>query len=105
MGYPRSRQQGHDLTMAINLVSPCLREAIRILETADNWLDTYRIRADKLTFEITERELIDTAMPGLMQQLQHMRECLSIDDFGTGYPSLAHLHRLPDPESRSTSHS
>jgi diguanylate cyclase (GGDEF)-like protein/PAS domain S-box-containing protein len=92
------REQGYDLTIAVNLGRRCLSDATRILTTADDWLEAFRIPADKLTFEITERELVDTAMPGLMEQLQHMDEHLSIDDFGTGYSSLAYLQRLPITE-------
>ena len=50
---------------------------------------------DRLTFELTESALIDTAVPGLMARLEKMDERLSIDDFGTGYSSLVYLQRLP----------
>ncbi len=45
--------------------------------------------------------LIDTAVPGLLAQLQTMEQRLSIDDFGTGYSSLVYLQRLPVAEIKA----
>ena len=61
----------------------------------------WAIPPDKLTFELTESALIDTAVPGILARLQTMDERLSIDDFGTGYSSLVYLQRLPVVEIKA----
>ena len=58
---------------------------------------------DRLTLELTESALIDTAVPGMLAQLRDMDERLSIDDFGTGYSSLVYLQRLPVVEIKADS--
>ena len=59
------------------------------------------VPADKLTLELTESALIDTAGPDLLSRLSSMNERLSIDDFGTGYSSLVYLQRLPVVEVKA----
>jgi diguanylate cyclase (GGDEF)-like protein/PAS domain S-box-containing protein len=89
------RDLGHDLTMAVNLGAHCLAQGVRLFETVDELIEHWEVPADRLTFELTESALIDTAVPGLMERLGKMDERLSIDDFGTGYSSLVYLQRLP----------
>jgi diguanylate cyclase (GGDEF)-like protein/PAS domain S-box-containing protein len=89
------RELGHDLTMAVNLGAHCLAQGAHLFETVDELIETWGIPADRLTFELTESALIDTAVPGLMTRLEELDERLSIDDFGTGYSSLVYLQRLP----------
>jgi diguanylate cyclase (GGDEF)-like protein/PAS domain S-box-containing protein len=89
------RDKGYDLTMAINLGAHCLAQGAHLFETVDELTAKWGIPADRLTFELTESALIDTAVPGLMDRLTGMDERLSIDDFGTGYSSLVYLQQLP----------
>jgi diguanylate cyclase (GGDEF)-like protein/PAS domain S-box-containing protein len=89
------RDIGYDLTMAVNLAAKCLAHGTRLFETVDGLIGRWGIPPDRLTFELTESALIDTAVPGLMHRLEEMDERLSIDDFGTGYSSLVYLQRLP----------
>jgi diguanylate cyclase (GGDEF)-like protein/PAS domain S-box-containing protein len=89
------RDRGYDLTMAVNLGAHCLAPGAHLFETVDELILKWGIPADRLTFELTESALIDTAVPGLMTRLEEMDERLSIDDFGTGYSSLVYLQRLP----------
>jgi predicted signal transduction protein with EAL and GGDEF domain len=89
------RDLGYDLTMAVNLGAHCLAPGAGLFETVDELKAKWGIPADRLTFELTESALIDTAVPGLMTRLEEMDERLSIDDFGTGYSSLVYLQSLP----------
>ena len=96
------RDEGYDLTMAVNLGARCLarghrRSSRRSTSSRRRW----GIPPDKLTFELTESALIDTAVPGLLARLENMDERLSIDDFGTGYSSLVYLQRLPVVEIKA----
>ena len=95
------RDRGYDLTMAVNLGARCLAPGTPLFETVDEVTTRWGIPPDKLTFELTEDALIDTAVPGLLEELQNMGERLSIDDFGTGYSSLVYLQRLPVVEIKA----
>ena len=97
------REDGYDLTMAVNLGARCLADGAGLFETVDRLTESWGIPPEKITFELTESALIDTAVPGLLEQLQAMDERLSIDDFGTGYSSLVYLQRLPSSRSRPIS--
>jgi diguanylate cyclase (GGDEF)-like protein/PAS domain S-box-containing protein len=102
LGQLRSwREEGYDLTMAVNLGARCLAEDSTLFETVDALTRNCGIPPGKLTFELTEIALIDTAVPGIMKQLQNINERLSIDDFGTGYSSLVYLQRLPVVEIKA----
>ncbi len=92
---------GYDLTMAVNLGARCLAEGTGLFETIDALTNTWGIPADKLTFELTESALIDTAVPDLLSRLEDMHAQLSIDDFGTGYSSLVYLQQLPVVEIKA----
>jgi diguanylate cyclase (GGDEF)-like protein/PAS domain S-box-containing protein len=95
------RDDGYDLTMAVNLGARCLADGAGLFEIVDRLTETWGIPPEKVTFELTEGALIDTAVPGLLEQLQEMDERLSIDDFGTGYSSLVYLQRLPVVEIKA----
>jgi len=95
------RDEGYELTMAVNLGARCLAEGTALFETVDQLTAKWGIPADKLTLELTESALIDTDVPGMLEQLQSMDERLSIDDFGTGYSSLVYLQRLPVVEIKA----
>ncbi len=70
-------------------------------DTIDELTERWGIPSDRLIFELTEGALIDTAVPGILEELQPMNERLSIDDFGTGYSSLVYLQRLPVVEIKA----
>jgi diguanylate cyclase len=81
--------------MAVNVGARCLAEDAQFFEIVDRLVAAWGIPPGKLTFELTESALIDTAQPGLLGRLESLDERLSIDDFGTGYSSLVYLQQLP----------
>jgi diguanylate cyclase (GGDEF)-like protein/PAS domain S-box-containing protein len=91
------RDQGFDLTMAVNVSARSLREASSLPDTVAELTQRWRTKPGSLTLELTESALIGDAAPGVLSRLHTMAE-LSIDDFGTGYSSLAYLQRLPVKE-------
>jgi diguanylate cyclase (GGDEF)-like protein/PAS domain S-box-containing protein len=95
------QSQGYDLHLALNLGARCLADGTDIFGTVDALTTKWGVSPDKLTFELTEGALIDTAVPGLIEKLGDMDERLSIDDFGTGYSSLVYLQRLPVVEIKA----
>lgn len=95
------RDEGYELTMAVNLGARCLAQGTGIFETVEELTERWDIPSEKLTFELTESALIDTAVPGTLGRLQDMNASLSIDDFGTGYSSLVYLQRLPVVEIKA----
>ncbi len=95
------RDEGYDLTIAVNFGARSLAEGSGFFETVNRMTDTWGIPRDKLTIELTESALLDTAGPDLPAQLEQMGQRLSIDDFGTGYSSLLYLQRLPVVEIKA----
>jgi EAL domain-containing protein (putative c-di-GMP-specific phosphodiesterase class I) len=95
------RDQGFDLTMAVNLGARCLTHDAGILDSIEHKTVAWDIPPEKVTFELTESALIDTALPELLTRLQTIEQQLSIDDFGTGYSSLVYLQRLPVVEIKA----
>jgi len=95
------RDRGYDLNMAINLSARCLGEGAEMFETVDELMARWEIPATDVTLELTESDLIDTTVPGLLERLQNINERLSIDDFGTGYSSLIYLQKLPIVEIKA----
>jgi diguanylate cyclase (GGDEF)-like protein/PAS domain S-box-containing protein len=95
------RDDGYDLTMAVNLGARCLMPGTGLFEKVEEMTAAWDIPADRLTFELTESALIDTAGADLLERLENMDERLSIDDFGTGYSSLVYLQRLPVVEIKA----
>ena len=95
------RDEGYDLTMAVNVGARCLAAGTALFENVEELTEMWGIPPGKLIFELTESALIDTTVPGMLDQLQNMDERLSIDDFGTGYSSLVYLQRLPVVEIKA----
>jgi diguanylate cyclase (GGDEF)-like protein len=95
------RDLGYDLTLAVNLGARCLADGTDIFGTVEALAVHWGIAPEKLTLELTEGALIDTAVPGLIEKLSSMDERLSIDDFGTGYSSLVYLQQLPVVEIKA----
>ena len=95
------RDEGYDLTMAVNVGARCLANGTGFFEGVEELTAAWGIPPGKLTFELTESALIDTAVPGLLERLEDIAPQLSIDDFGTGYSSLVYLQRLPVVEIKA----
>ena len=90
------RDQGLDLTVAVNLSARSLLDA-EFPEEVSKLLRTWQANPSSLQLEITESTILaDPARAaGTLNTLSRMGVELSIDDFGTGYSSLVHLRRLP----------
>ena len=89
------REEGIDLTMAVNISAHSLRPNSNLPDTIAELTETWNTAPDRLTLELTEGALIEAAAPDILTRLHDMGERLAIDDFGTGYSSLAYLQRLP----------
>jgi diguanylate cyclase (GGDEF)-like protein/PAS domain S-box-containing protein len=92
------RDEGLDLTMAVNVSSRSLRPDSGLIDDVTETTALWDTAPGRLTLELTESGLIEDAAPAVLARLHEMGERLSIDDFGTGYSSLAYLQRLPVDE-------
>ncbi|MEO6859598.1 MAG: GGDEF domain-containing phosphodiesterase [Solirubrobacteraceae bacterium] len=92
------REQGIDLTMAVNVSARSLGANSTLAETVKELTTAWKTRPGELILELTEGALIEAAANDVLARLHEMGERLSIDDFGTGYSSLAYLQRLPMDE-------
>jgi EAL domain-containing protein (putative c-di-GMP-specific phosphodiesterase class I) len=92
------RDQGIDLTMAVNISAHSLRASSNLPDMVAELTDTWGIAPDRLTLELTEGALIEAPSPDVLDRLHAMGAKISIDDFGTGYSSLVYLQRLPVDE-------
>jgi EAL domain-containing protein (putative c-di-GMP-specific phosphodiesterase class I) len=92
------RDEGLDLTMAVNVSSRSLRPDSGLIDDVTETTALWDTAPGHLTLELTEGALIEDAAPVVLTRLHEMGERLSIDDFGTGYSSLAYLQRLPVDE-------
>jgi diguanylate cyclase (GGDEF)-like protein len=91
--------QGQSLVVAVNISCCSLQDPGFVGEVAE-LLWRHNLSADRLMFEVTERELVaDNELTLVtMRELHDLGVRFSIDDFGTGYSSLAYLTRLPVDE-------
>jgi len=92
------REDGLDLTMAVNVSARSLRNVSGLPDTVAELTALWDTAPGRLTLELTEGALIEDAAPAVMARLHELGQLLSIDDFGTGYSSLAYLQRLPVDE-------
>jgi diguanylate cyclase (GGDEF)-like protein/PAS domain S-box-containing protein len=92
------REQGIDLTMAVNVSGRSLGSRSSLPEIVRELTETWKTPPGRLILELTESALIEASAPDILGRLHGMGETLSIDDFGTGYSSLAYLQRLPVDE-------
>ena len=92
------REQGIDLTMAVNISARSLSPGSELPDTIAELTETWDTAPDQLILEFTEGALTEAAAPDILTRLHDMGERLAIDDFGTGYSSLAYLQRLPVDE-------
>ncbi len=92
----RWRQDGHELTVAVNVSARRLLDLTFPDEVA-GLLARWKVPARLLVVEITESTIMADPAHALaiLGQLNQMGVQLAIDDFGTGYSSMAYLKSLP----------
>lgn len=90
------RQDGHDITMAINLSTHNMRDPLLASHIAA-LLKKWSLSCDSIILEITESAVMsDSAIAQeTIEALDRSGVRFSIDDYGTGYSSLSRLKRLP----------
>ena len=98
------RDEGYDLTMAVNIGARCLAEGTALFETVDELTSQLGHPAGQAHAR-ADRERADRhrRARACSSSSQSMDERLSIDDFGTGYSSLVYLQRLPVVEIKADS--
>jgi diguanylate cyclase (GGDEF)-like protein len=89
------RDNGMDLTMAVNISPHSLRPSSNLPDTVAELTESWNTEPNRLTLELTESALSQAAASDAVRRLHTLGEMMSIDDFGTGYSSVAYLHRLP----------
>jgi diguanylate cyclase (GGDEF)-like protein/PAS domain S-box-containing protein len=94
----RWRDEGIDLTMAVNVSARSLRTGSPLPDAVAELTEIWDTAPGRLTLELTEGSLVEAAAPAILARLHELGVVLSIDDFGTGYSSLAYLQRLPMDE-------
>jgi diguanylate cyclase (GGDEF)-like protein len=89
------REQGLEMTVAVNLSATNLLDADLVEHIADRLL-AHGIPADTLILELTEGVLTTNShrSQSVVEALQQLGVKLSIDDFGTGWSSLARLQEM-----------
>ncbi len=89
-------QDGHDLSVAVNLSTRNLSEP-DLVEDVAHTLSTWRLDPGKLLLEITESAIMSDPVrtEGVLRTLSGLGIRLAVDDFGAGYTSLAYLAKLP----------
>jgi len=89
-------QQGHALTVALNLSARDLL-APHLVETFAEQLEAHGVAASQIEIEITESTLMSERerAQDALARLAEMGIKIAIDDFGVGYSSLAYLRNLP----------
>jgi EAL domain-containing protein (putative c-di-GMP-specific phosphodiesterase class I) len=87
---------GIAVRLSLNLTAGDLLDT-DLPELVGQCLESWRLPADRFTFELTETALMRDRERGLevMTRLRAMGIRLALDDFGTGYSSLSYLATLP----------
>jgi EAL domain-containing protein (putative c-di-GMP-specific phosphodiesterase class I) len=95
----RWRAGGLPLQLAVN-ISPLLLADERLPHTLVTWAETFRLKPEHVTLEVTENwdgnSSVDTLETLTRLRLQGFE--LSIDDFGTGRSNMTQLNDLPYSE-------
>jgi diguanylate cyclase (GGDEF)-like protein len=95
----RLDRSGHSLQMSVNISRWDLMDE-HLVESLDHMLQWHRIRAERITLEVTESCLSQDPVRA-QQSLERLRKAgvkISIDDFGVGYSSMSQLLELPVDE-------
>ncbi|GAC16740.1 bifunctional diguanylate cyclase/phosphodiesterase [Aliiglaciecola lipolytica] len=92
-------ESGLDICIAINLSAKDILNP-KLLSVIEQHLKHYQVDASRLSFEITESDLVADPKKAVdeLNRFREMGFSLAIDDFGTGYSSLAYLKQLPVSE-------
>lgn len=95
----RWRDQGLDLSVAVNLAVPNLLD-MRLPGDVAELLERYDVPADRLCLEVTENVVLadPERILAVLHELKQVGVSLAMDDFGTGSSSLSYLKRLPIDE-------
>lgn len=90
------RNQGYDITIAINLSARNVTDD-RLPNEVKKLLERYQLSGKHVEMEITESVLLVDPKKAkqVMEEVAELGVVFSVDDFGTGYSSLAYLKRLP----------
>jgi EAL domain-containing protein (putative c-di-GMP-specific phosphodiesterase class I) len=93
------REQGYDLSMAINVSAMNLKEK-DLLTFLKTQLSEFPIEPEKLYLEVTETSMMANpkAAMATLAKIRQMGLKVSVDDFGAGYSSLSYLKDLPANE-------
>ena len=96
----RWRDDGHDLTVSINLCAAQLAKIEDLEAAIGKALALSGLAPERLVCEVTEHRLVDTGSRTVtgMQRLRATGVQFAIDDFGTGYASMSYLRHLPVSE-------
>lgn len=95
----RWREQGFDLTVAINMSVQCLH-GDRLTTTLGELLQEYKLPPSCCILELTESDIMIDPIraKAILMELHAIGLNIAVDDFGTGYSSLAYLNQLPISE-------
>ena len=92
----RKKQQGHELSISINLSVQNLRDP-ELEHFIDKHIKDNQLNSHCISFEITESAMMTSPEKSIqaLNKLHRLGVGLSVDDFGTGFSSLAYLKLLP----------
>ncbi len=95
----RLQDQGHDLSMAVNVSARLLTDLDLPVFVAEV-LERHGVPATRLTIEVTESTIMADPKRALavLGRLRATGVSLAIDDYGTGYSSLSYLRRIEADE-------
>ena len=90
------QKNGIDIKVSINLSVKHILSSL-FYESMLNLIKELQVDLDKVVFEITEYELIQSENNAIedLKKLQELGFKFHLDDFGTGYSSLSYLSQLP----------
>lgn len=88
--------KGIDIKVSINLSVKYILSSL-FYESMLNLIKELKVDLEKVVFEITEYELIQSENNAIedLKKLQKLGFKFHLDDFGTGYSSLSYLSQLP----------
>lgn len=89
------RQQGHDMTVAVNVSPLQLAKDAKFDETLADALAVSGLPPDALELEVTESIMMDRNALAELIRLKSQGVSLAIDDFGAGYSSLSYMKQFP----------